>query len=78
MTELKPCPFCGSNLLEILKTRQFIMLDDSYGCHVLFVTIRKDGVSSMKVTVTELAAAVGAKVGDQVRITMTVIEEPEE
>lgn len=32
--ELKPCPFCGSDMLEILKTRQILMLDKSYGCHV--------------------------------------------
>lgn len=39
------------------------------------VTIRKDGAVSMKVTVTELAQLIGAKVGDQVKIEMTKLEE---
>lgn len=41
------------------------------------LTIRKDGAVSMKVTVTELAQLLGVGVGDQVKITMTKLEDEE-
>lgn len=34
MTELKPCPFCGSDKLEILMPPRIILLDKTYGCRV--------------------------------------------
>lgn len=44
----------------------------------MIVTIRADGVASMKVTVTEMARKMDVGVGDQVRITMSKIEEPDD
>lgn len=38
------------------------------------VTIRKDGVSSFKVTVTDLARELNLKEGDQVKITIETVE----
>ena len=39
------------------------------------LTIRKDGYTSMKVTVTELAQQIGVQIGDQVKVTIEKIEE---
>lgn len=38
------------------------------------VTIRRDGVSSFKVTVTDLARELNLKEGDQVKITIETVE----
>ena len=40
----------------------------------MIVTIRKDGTSSYKVTVTEFVKDLGLEVGDQVKITMEKLQ----